>query len=445
MTLDDEKSKFLTVAKRMLKTDVSTNKDTLLGYKVDIIQAYIEFVTFCNQINETRLDNKQKLTLSEARNYIYGKFEECLIQLKCSYDLSANLLDLPDPDKIKIIGIEIDENDLNKTIFEDSDDSHSPHRRKSPETPDIMSENSNFIRLCASTINSNYKGDPLELQAFLNSVALLQDLATAGQTDLLFKFIKSKLAGKALEAIRTTDTTIEQILNSLRAKVKNEPSQVIKGRFTALRQEKYAPEEFSKKLEALAEAFQRSLISEGFPEIKANEMTIETTVSLCREMAPSDITKSVLSATAFKTPQEVVAKFITENDKTLNEKKVFAYKSSFSKNKNTSHNQNSSNRNQNFGQNQNFNRNKNFNRNRNPNNNFNNSSNNSNNSNNGNRRHNGNGNQNWNQNNRNGQWYGRNNRNIRMTNAENTQVPQETLEDTNQGSRNHNQYQMLPS
>lgn len=57
-----------------------------------------------------------------------------------------------------------------------------------------MADNASFLRLCASTIGNTYKGDPLELHAFINSVELLKEIAEAGQANLLYKFLKSRLA-----------------------------------------------------------------------------------------------------------------------------------------------------------------------------------------------------------------------------------------------------------
>lgn len=406
MTLENAKAKFINVSKKILKTDLSTVPSTLIAYKEEIISAYITFVKYCTDLYKLELTTDQKTELTEYQNYIANKFEQCLVRLNCKFDLSENLLDLPDQSTIKIIGIEIE------TIKES-----------------IMAENASFVRLCASTLNSVYKGDPLELQSFVNSVELLKELSEAGQANILFKFVKSKLAGKALEQIKSTDLTTDLILASLKANIKPESSKVIEGRFTALRQSRHSAEDFSKKVEALAESFRRSLISEGFPETKANDMTVEKTVTLCRDVAQSDITKSVLSASTFQTAQDVVAKFLTENDKTVTEKSVLTYNSSFQKNKKPFYGQKGSNRDHNSFQTRNSNQNYSQNRtnfNRGTGNNY--------------RRPNGNRNWNQNRNNRNGHWNNnRDNRNVRITHAENSSVPQESLGNTERGIHDFNQ------
>lgn len=107
--------------------------------------------------------------------------------------------------------------------------------------------NAAFLRLCASTINSIYKGDPLELESFINSAELLDELATADQKPILVKFLKSKLAAKALESVRVTDATPSQILTSLKAHIKPENSKIIEGRMAALRAQRNSVDIFVKK------------------------------------------------------------------------------------------------------------------------------------------------------------------------------------------------------
>lgn len=83
-------------------------------------------------------------------------------------------------------------------------------------------------------------------------------------------------------------------------------------------------QDFAKQAEDLAEFMKRSLIFEGFPEAKAQEITIEETVAVCRESSTSDVVKSVLAASKFKTPQDAIAKFLTESDTKRFERQVLA-------------------------------------------------------------------------------------------------------------------------
>lgn len=75
------------------------------------------------------------------------------------------------------------------------------------------------------------------------------------------------------------------------------------------------------------------MITEGFPEGKAQELTIEKSVEVCRNSAHSDIVKSVLASSKFNTSKEVIAKFITETDTNRAERQVLALRKFQSQNK----------------------------------------------------------------------------------------------------------------
>lgn len=96
----------------------------------------------------------------------------------------------------------------------------------------------------------------------------------------LLCFIKSKLEGKAREALPETITSIDDIKNALRSRIKPDNSKVIAGKIAALnvRNNNYA--EFSKQAVDLADALQHSLVIEGMTKTKPHQMTIEQTVSV---------------------------------------------------------------------------------------------------------------------------------------------------------------------
>lgn len=74
MPLAEEKEKFLVVAKRILKTDLSTDPNQLIKYKNDIIEAYIAFVTYCKNKSATNLEPAQRTLVIDAVSYIAKKF-----------------------------------------------------------------------------------------------------------------------------------------------------------------------------------------------------------------------------------------------------------------------------------------------------------------------------------------------------------------------------------
>lgn len=164
------------------------------------------------------------------------------------------------------------------------------------------------------------------LNAFINSVELLK--TTAGNTHLalLRQFIIARLEGKALEAVPEDANSIDDIVTALKSKIKPDSSKVVAGRMMALRSDKTNLQDFSKQAEELADSLRRSLIVEGISQAKAHEMTVDKTVEMCRASAKTDLVKSILAATSFTDPKDVVAKFIVESATETKEKQVLAYK-----------------------------------------------------------------------------------------------------------------------
>lgn len=100
----------------------------------------------------------------------------------------------------------------------------------------------------------------------------------------------------------------------------------------ALRTDKHSLQDFTKKANELAEGFRRALVLEGIPSAKAEEMTVEKTIELCRANARTDLVKAVLSSSSFQDHKEVVAKFVVEINNQSQEKQVLAYRAYASNN-----------------------------------------------------------------------------------------------------------------
>lgn len=121
-----------------------------------------------------------------------------------------------------------------------------------------------------------------------------------------------KTRGCSKRSLVGTPKTTKDIIDALRAHIKPESSKVIEGRILALRAEKMNLTTFSERAEDLAEQYRRSLCYEGYSKEKAKELSIEKTVDLCRRSARNEQVKSIIAATAFTEPKEVVAKMIVE-------------------------------------------------------------------------------------------------------------------------------------
>lgn len=173
-------------------------------------------------------------------------------------------------------------------------------------------------------------------------------------------FVYSKLEGAALECVPADPASVDVITNALKENIKPDSSDVISGRLQALKANFSSLNDYAKKAEDLAEAFQRVLVIEGIPLSKAREMTVKETVKLCRANAQCDIVKAALISTQFAQPKDVIAKFIVESANAKEEKQIRAYKAINNDNNNYNNrgNRNRGNfnkQNRNFYQNNNYN------------------------------------------------------------------------------------------
>lgn len=151
---------------------------------------------------------------------------------------------------------------------------------------------------------------------------MIKELTAENLKTCLISFIKSKLDGKAREVLPETISSIEQITDTLKTRIKPDNSKVVAGRIAALHIKNNNYTEFAKNVEDLADALQRSLIIEGITKTKAEEMAIEQTVKICRNNAKSEMVKAILASTVFKEPKDVVAKLIVEEAETETERQV---------------------------------------------------------------------------------------------------------------------------
>lgn len=337
MPFNVAKEEFNLVAKRIIKTNLSTVPGTLIKYKNDIIAAYSNFVTVAKPLFESDLSTQDKNALLDTANQIAAKFETCLDRLNCRYNLSGQLFDTPDPNSIKIIGIEIeqegDEQDEEDPIVD-------PEQNPIPPTMTDLTP-ATFLRMATGQINKPFSGDPLALTSFIDSIQLLDSLTTSSNqaTTLALKtflvsFVKTRIDGKAREYINDTHTTIELIIAALQQNIKPDNSKIIEGRMLGLRLSAANQEDFATKVENLSEAFRRSLIIEGISPTKATEMTIDKTVEVCRKNAHNDLVKSVLEASTFESPKDVIAKLLTQTDKVRKEHQVLSFKTQSNANRN---------------------------------------------------------------------------------------------------------------
>jgi hypothetical protein len=299
----DRVYKCLNKKQKLLEETFENHKVNIIGQYNNLINLYISNFKILLIDHKLELENE----LFVLRDRLLNLFNRLKVDVFIPYSIK------------EFIDLEVQDPNFDETlIFE----------QEVENIVEIMVQTDiDLLRLSAQTINRNYSGDHIKLEAFINSIDLLDGIATADNKNALKNFILSKLEGKALEAMPANPATIEIIKNSLKEKIRPDSSKVIEGRNKALKLDNTSYQDFSKEAENLADSYRRALIAEGIPNIKSNEMATEKTVEMCRNVARSPMIKTVLASSQFDNPKSVIAKFLVEIGNEKPDGKILSFNS----------------------------------------------------------------------------------------------------------------------
>lgn len=285
-----------------------------------LITSYNNFIRYIQQDYR----NKTK----ETKKFIDSTIGNCRSNLKKCADKLNILIDFPAP----ILGF------ITSVNFPKPEPKPTPGPVPQPKPivndipiPNPTMTDFGYIAQVGTVIKKTYAGETDGLERFIESLLLANDLSTEAQRPTLIRFIKTKCEGVAREAISELEaepTTVQQIINALRNKIKVESSKVVLGRLMALKADKSTLQNFQEKGEQLAEKLRLAYISEGNPPLVAKSMAIDQTVEMCRASAKTTLAKSIICSTAFKEPKEVLARLVVEiskENKEIKEAQVLSY------------------------------------------------------------------------------------------------------------------------
>lgn len=325
---------FYKIKKRILqKRKISNKQGKIEEYTDLIIGTYNNILLYTESFNEQ--------LPCDLKAQVHDKILKCReILARCFYKLECNIRVPYGVYLFELVQKEVmtESDSETETDIKDSEEtdkkagSSTVLKTSSLETENLsitntlkmasIEDKTKFISMCSNIIRENFDGNPLKLNSFLDKINLIQELTAPNLENCLISFIKSKLDGKAREVLPEELSSVEQIKASLKSRITPDNSKIVAGRFAALQIKNNCYEDFSKNVEDLADALQRSLIIEGITKEKAQEMVIEQTVSICRKNAKSVMVKAILASTVFKEPKDVVAKLIIEESTTERDHQV---------------------------------------------------------------------------------------------------------------------------
>lgn len=325
------KKEFVKHGKRIIRHNKTQNPKTRFKYMREAIESYNKYITEVNNLFD-KLGYQDQAVVRE--DFLYFKSQVL------KYIGSYNLNNFPEP-KGGYDPVKIDDDQLlalcetglirnNTPNSSDDENSHSDEPSGSSErsihTEAIMSTDISkldFINACSRQIPSNYDGNFETLRSFINKINFLKELAsTAELRNTLKVYILTKLDQKALAKVSEDPASVDEIIASLKNKIKHDNSKVLEGRMTALTLDNKPFSDFQSQAKILAESYQQSLIEEGIPLQVAEKLAIEKTVDLCRKNTRSSEVKAILSASEHPDTASVIAKMVTGIDAVRQEKLI---------------------------------------------------------------------------------------------------------------------------
>lgn len=337
-------------SKRIIRTNKTKNYKKRTQYMREAINSYNTFIVEVGK-HFSRLGYTEK---THARKH-FLEFKSYILKFLGAY----NINNFPEPtdgyNELNIEQAQLEALVQTGLIADNTDDDSDS--QGADETDEMATsgastpnngENPNaafeFLNKCSRYFTEDFDGKFENLRPFVNKIQTLQMFATTTeQRKILKQCVMSKLGHAALSKVDRNANTIEEIINSLQAKILHESPKEIEGRMAALSLDKKPLTEFHKNAVKLAEQYQLALVQKGIDLAVAEEMTIEKTVDLCRRNTKLTEVKAILSATKFSTPNEVVAKMVTQIDAAKLDKLTSENSRTDDKNKNKNGGHNSKN------------------------------------------------------------------------------------------------------
>lgn len=196
----------------------------------------------------------------------------------------------------------------------------------------------------ASKIIPNLE-DGNDLQRFLDAVALAKTQST-GHENTLIELIKTKLVGKFRNAI-SNENTIEDVITSLKSKIKTESPDVITAKLMNIKQNSKPANTFSKEIEDLTKSLETAFIQDGVSPNLADKYATQAAVKAFATNSSNDKVKLVMQSGQFSSMNDAVSKFVSTSTEYGQDRNVFFYNSNKRFNRNIHH----------YNGNRNFNRN----------------------------------------------------------------------------------------
>ena len=123
----------------------------------------------------------------------------------------------------------------------------------------------------------------------------------------------------------TVETTIEQIINTLKNSIKGESTEIITAKIMATKQSGKLANAFVREIDDLAKQLAGAYISDGVLKILVDKYTLQTAVKSLAENADNDKVKLVMETGQFTDMNQAVEKFVNINTESISSGQIRYY------------------------------------------------------------------------------------------------------------------------
>lgn len=180
----------------------------------------------------------------------------------------------------------------------------------------------NFDVRTATAVVQIYDGSSDGLLAFIDASKLMKDLTADAHKDMLLKFLKTRLSGKARLGLPDNINTFDELITNVRERCQDltSPEQLM-AKLKCLKQ-KDNLDSFCEQIENISNKLKNTYIQQQIPENIANKMVNKAAVDALISGVSNNETKLILKAGSFVSVKDAIQK-VQENNSNNNNSAIF--------------------------------------------------------------------------------------------------------------------------
>lgn len=181
-----------------------------------------------------------------------------------------------------------------------------------------------FLKTATSLI-PDFDGKSENLRSFLDALELVDSIKETHET-VAISLVKTKLKGSARNLI-SNESSLAQIINTLKNSVKGESVEVLIAKLMNLRQKNKTANDYTKEIEDLTKALEGAYISDGLANNLASKYSTQQAIKAMTKNCSNDKVKLIMEAGTFNTMNDAISKFVNScTEATGNANTVLYYK-----------------------------------------------------------------------------------------------------------------------